>query len=291
MLKLISFFKKKLPEFVQIALSGIPENTVEVILENKRYKATYFHLLYEPQLIGITFSESFTVEQGSQIKTVAICKSDKTKLIWELNFSAVINVGAETVFLFEVLKADLKVNFLERLYIRRFFERAIKKNNYVIGTFTADVFDKMISFFYYPKPVYIISTTATEGENAFPVDTCRHMGTYFIFGVRTSNKKMHQVKIGDSLAIGLSEFSKKHLIYQLGNYNTENREIDYAMDIHYKIATPNIISKHYWVTLTQIHSYESQKVYVAEIIAHEKTLNKSSFLAHIHKFWLLPKTK
>lgn len=291
MLKFISFFRKKQPEFVQMPLSEVPENTAEVILENKQYKVTCFHLLYEPQLIGIRSHELFTAEQGSQITTITISKSHKIILNWEVRFKAALHLGTEAIFLFEVLKADLKIIFLERLYIRRFFERAVKKNNYVISTFNTAVFDKMISFFYYPKPVYIISTEATPGENAFPVDTCRQVGAYFVFGVRTSNKKMQPVAIGDTLAIGLSEFSKKHLIYQLGNYSTEKGEIDYTMDAHYGIAVPNIVSEYYWVTLTQIHSYESQKVYVAEIIADKKIRNQEPFLTHIHKFWLLPKTK
>ena len=291
MLKFISFFRKKYPEFVQVPLLKVPENTVEVILENKQYTATCFHLLYEPQLIGIKINEPITNGQRSQITTITVSKFHKTKLNWRVGFKTTINLGAETIFLFEVLTADLKINFLERLYIRRFFERAIKKNNYVISIFNSAIFDKIISFFYYPKPVYIISTKAPLGENAFPVDTCRQVGAYFVFGVRTSNKKMQKVKIGDNLAIGLSEFSKKHLIYQLGNYSTEKREIDYTMDAHYGISVPNIVSKHYWVTLTQIHSYESQKVYVAEIIGDEKIRNQEPFLAHIHKFWLLPKRK
>jgi len=290
-MQLISFFRKKHPEFVQVPLVEIPENTIEITLENKQYKATYFHLLYEPQLIGITIPESLTAEQVSPIKTITINKFHKIKLEWTVNFNATINLGAQTILLFEVVNADLKTNFWERLYIRRFFKRAIIKNNYVINTFNTRVFDKMISFFYYPKPVYIVSTAATAGENAFPVDTCRQVGTLFIFGVRTSNQKMQQVNIGDTMVMGLSEFSKKHLIYQLGNYSTENREIDYTMDPNYGIAVPNIVSKYYSVRLTQIHSYDSQKVYVAQSIAGEKTLSPSPFLAHIHKFWLLPKRK
>ena len=206
-------------------------------------------------------------------------------------FENSIKLGQETVVIFKVDSVCLEAGVLQKLYIKRFYKRAIKKNNFVIRTFNLAVFNKIISCFYYPKPVFLISTKVLQNKNSFPVDTCREIGNHFIFGVRASNKIMNSVVIGDIFAIGISDFSKGNTIYELGNYSIEKNDISYIENQEHDIFIPNIVSKYCCVALTQIHSYQSQNIYVAKMISEEIIVNQSPFLSHIHKFWLLKKQR
>lgn len=288
MLHLISFFRKKYPEFVQLALSTVPENTVAISVDGKKYDTSFFHLLYEPQLIGIELPEALKeFEDGFKITRLQIPNPRSQPIELELAFDSKMDCG-QTILLFKVIKADLHASWFERWYINRFFKRALVKNNYVIQKFDPIVFDKLLTFFYYPKPVFVISTRSETG-NSFPVDTCRKVGDHYIFGVRASNKIMAAVTIGESFAIGFSDFSNKHLVYQLGNYSDAQNPVQYIKDGQTGIMVPEAVSGYQLVTLEEVRTFGNQSVFVARINSNIIQLKQAPFLAHIHKLWLLPK--
>ncbi len=287
------FWTKKHKEFVQLPLIESEQQPVEIELNHRKYYGTVFHLLYEPQIIGVTIPRDLKVDDALQeIKKLTILNENKQPIIvWQVTFENCIPLGEETVVIFKVDFATLNVGWLQKLYINRFYKRALKKNNFVIKTFNAVIFNKILSFFYYPKAVFLISTKAEKTKNSFPVDTCRQIENHFIFGVRASNKIMNQVIIGGVFSIGFSDFYKENAIYELGNYTTEKNEIAYIENPQYAIQIPNIVSKYCWVELTQIYSYQTQNIYTAKMVSEEMIINRSPFLSHIHKFWLIKKQR
>ncbi len=236
------FFKEKHPEYVQLSLYEIENNIIELVGHNLKYKGLLLHLLYEPQLIGVKISEKIPTLET--IKELIISKNNKPFIQFFVEFSRSITLDKETIVLFEVKEVNLHISFLAKQYIGRFYKRALKKNNYVIDVFNPKVFNKLISFFYYPKPVYLISTATTsdENKNSFPVDTCQRVGNYFIFGVRASNKIMNSVKMNDVFAISLSDFHQKDNIYQLGNYSSKINKISHIDEATCSIKIPDVVS-------------------------------------------------
>lgn len=281
------FFKEKYAEYVQLPFAEPESNTIQTVLDGKKYYGSFLQLLYEPQLIGVVFSDTGIL--FDTVNELTILKNNQTKLIsFSVKFSREIVLDKVKILLFEVESAKLHISFLEKIYVRRFYTRALIKNNYVIDFFNPGVFDKLIAFFYYPKPVYLISTLA-EGNNSFPVDTCTRVDNHFIFGVRESNKIMNAVKIGNVFAVSLSDFYQKGKIYQLGNYSETTNEITYVEDEQYKLRIPEIVARYQLVRLKEVYRYRKQNVYVGQIISGENIINTAPFLAHIHKFWLLSK--
>ena len=294
MLHLIDYFLiKKHKEFVQLPLLKRGNQPVEIEWNQQKYYSTVFHLLYEPQIIGVSIPQDLMVDDAlKEIKKLTIRDENQQPIIlWQVAFVSYINLGEETVGIFKIDAVDLKVGWLQKQYINRFYKRDLKNNNFIIKTFNAAVYNKIISFFYYPKPVFLISTKAERSNNSFPVDTCRQVGNHFIFGVRASNKIMNAVAIDDVFCIGLSDFSKGNAIYELGNHSAEKNEISYIENTKYDISVPNIISKYCWVKLVQIDAHQTQNIYIAQMVSEEITVNPSPFLAHIHKFWLLKKQR
>ena len=293
MKSLISFIRKKYPEFVPLALTEIPDNTITIEIEGKKHEFTFFNVLYEPQLIGVEIPDEWKNTGSFHNFTKMSIRAGKKipQVGFDVHFERIIAAGEHKVAVFSVKDVTIKSGIFENWYANRFFKRAIIKNNFIIKTFDAKVYRKIIAFFYYPKPVFIISTSAPVGKNAFPVDTCRQIGSHFIFGVRQSNKIISAVNPGDVIAIGLSDFSKQHLIYQLGKYSPEENLIQYVYNEKYGIAVPEIIVENHFITIIEIIKYDNQDVYVGEIIAHESRRTETPFFAHIHKFWLLSATR
>ena len=290
MLKLIDYFLvKKYPEFVQLSLDDIKNNAVTIDFGNKKYYGSFVHLLYDPQIIGVQIPDTLRFSEVLETITHLSIDNKKNTLIdFQVKLHQIIKLDKETVLLFEVEKTQLHISLAEKRYVNRFYVRAIKKNNFVIKHFDTIVFDKILSFFYYPKPVYLISTASNEERNSFPVDTCHRIDNHFIFGVRASNKLMSQVAIDEIFCMSLSDFEHKEGLYNLGNYSPEKKEISYIENQEYGIKIPHIISKYQFVSLVKIHSYLNQNIYVAKVISEEFVVTKLPFLAHIHKFWLLP---
>lgn len=289
MLDLIAFFRKKYPEYVQLGLSVIPENKVTIAIDGKNYETIFFHLLYEPQLIGILIPDTLVgCNDFEKISNLSFPKNDPARAAFTITCVSKIDCDDQAVLLCKVGSVQLKKNWFEHWYVNRFFQRALAKNNYVIDHFDAAVFDKMLIFFRYPKPVFVICTSS-ERANSFPVDTCRKVGNYYVFGVRESNRIMSKVAIGDQFSIGISDFEKRNLIYQLGNYSDADSPVSYLTDDPTGIRIPEVVSDYTIVALKQIIRFENQSVFVAHTVSETVVLNPSKFLAHIHKFWLLSK--
>ncbi|MDI1257437.1 MAG: hypothetical protein PSV16_15185 [Flavobacterium sp.] len=285
---LISFFRKKYPEFVPLALTEIPEHIISLKIEGKQHEFTFFNMLYEPQLIGVVIPNKWNNYGFEDVTKMTISNEKKIQQIhFDVIFERTILADEVKIAVFSVQEAKLKNGMLKKWYVNRFYNRAIAKNNFIIKTFDAKVYQKLIAFFYYPKPVFIVSTQANLGKNAFPVDTCKQIGNHFIFGVRRSNAIISTINPGDVIAIGLSDFSKRDLIYQLGKYIPEQNLIQFTRNEKYNIAVPEIVVENHFVSITEIIRYDNQNVYVGKIIASEAILKSTLFFAHIHKFWLL----
>jgi hypothetical protein len=275
---------------VQLSLTTIEENLGEFYLDNKWHSCQIFHLLYDPQIIGLAMPNKWeNSNEINHLANVRILDQNKKAIVFlELFFISKTDVvGDKRVMLFEVKNATLKINSFEKIYINRFYKRNLAIENYTIKEFNAVVFNKIISFFYYPKPVFLISTKARNSINSFPVDTCRKVGDYYLFGVRTSNKIMSAVEAGEIISIGLSNFKSKDLVYDLGNYGKKEKEISFDENAKHGIFIPKVVSKYQYVQLMKIYTFPSQNIYVCKVISDEIIINELPYLAHIHKFWLL----
>ncbi|WP_298155893.1 hypothetical protein [Flavobacterium sp.] len=285
MLNLLSFFSAKYPEYVQVPLEKIPGNEGYVKIQGNNQPVTLFNVLYEPQLIGLTFSDNnFT---STEIEGVSNLSLGENAIFLKISFESTIKIPSGNTFLYRVNNADLDIQFWKRKYLQRFYKRAVAKNNFVIEVFDFGVFLKITSFFYYPKPVFLVSTKEKEGRNTFPVDTCRKVGNYYIFGARKSNRIINKAVVGDEIVIGSSDFTQRELIYQLGKYSSGKNEIPSSADGQTGIFVPSTVASYEVAEIHQIIAYKNQNVYIAKVTSGIMKLSDNPMLAHIHKFWLI----
>lgn len=144
---LISFFRKKLPEFVPLALMEIPDNIIVLKINGGFHEFPFFNMLYEPQLIGVTVSDQQFDFQ--EVTKMAILDNNKIQQVsFDVTFERTIIAEADKVAVFSVNEITLRAGFLKKWYVNRFFKRAIIKDNFIIKTFDLKVYQKLIAFFY-----------------------------------------------------------------------------------------------------------------------------------------------
>ncbi|AWA29503.1 hypothetical protein HYN48_05040 [Flavobacterium magnum] len=284
MFRLIRFFAKKQPEYVQVALDTVPGNEAIVTIDATDYEVIFFNVLYEPQLIGIVFPE-FEVTPESMAGVSCLNIKNGT-IRFDLTYNANIRTSSGNIFLCTVNDAAIRTGLFGKRYLQRFYERALVKKKYVIGTLDISVYRKLIAFFYYPKPVFLVCTATTENTNAFPVDTCRKVWDHYIFGARRSNNIIGGCAVGDVIIIGDADFSKRDMIYQLGKFRVAQDEIKFRTDTGTGIPVPETVSGYEAARIVQIMEYATQNVYIAEVVSERTVVNDAPALAHIHKFWL-----
>lgn len=288
MVDLSAFILKKYPEYIRISKRVIEATPVQMLHSGQVFTGTFHHLLYDPQIIGVKLDSGAGGDHIPEIATIQITEeTGKCAVSFSVIFDRTIVLQEEIVLIFSVTRVSLNAGLFKQQYLNRFYKRSVKKNNFIISEFTLAVFHKVVAFFYYPKPVFVVSTANGKGPNSFPVDTCHRIGQYFIFGARHSNRIINTARVGDTIAIGLSNINKADEIYQLGKYAEGSNEIIYKRDNNFDIAVPDVVSGYNLAELTEIFRYGIQDIYLARIVSKDYRVNGAPFLSHIHKFWML----
>jgi hypothetical protein len=238
------------------------------------------HVLYEPMLICVSFPEK-TDLFGENYSARTFNYADPAKLgaTLDLSFIRTLTLHTETLYLFEVVSANLNLSFLKQIYLKRIYGKSLKGPNFM-STYDFPIYKKLAAMFSIPKQVWLISLP--EKKN-FPVDLCAIQGKMTIVGVRNTNQPMQDLIIGDNfyLSEGAAEDYKK--IYAFGKFSEDNGEPESIIAENFPL--PAIIVSYAKVTLREKVSFERQTLFVGEI-AERKSVAEKNPLFHLHKIWL-----
>lgn len=277
---------RKLKEYQPVTFNERVDTFYKILINNIWINCTLKHVLYEPMLVQISISDFFEESElnKNSLKIFSFTNPKKVNATLELQHIKTIEIESEKMFLFEVVKTKLHINFMKILYLKRIYRLSRKKNANFLKEFNFAIYKKLVGLFSIPKQVWLVSINNKE-ETHFPIDLCAINKSYISIGVRNTNHSINKLHLGSIFILSKTAAEDYKKVYSLGKFSQKIKPLN-TIKVD-EILLPNIICGYYKLELSLKVGFENQTVYISKIIHQEEVTEIKKPLFHLHKIWLL----
>lgn len=284
---LTAFFHfRKLREYQPLSLVQKPMSSFVFDNGSELISCEVAHVLYEPMLVQIMFNEKPKYYTKGTVRMLVFDNPNKISAILQVELQEEVSIETTTLFFYKVIRSELQLSFIKKLYLKRLYRNSIKKNSNFMHEFSLATYQKLVALFSFPKPVWLVSI---REKGSFPVDLYAKHKDFVTVGVRNSNRGMQELEEGDSFYVSAAAAEDYEKIYSLGKFSNTKNTIANSQ-IEPGIYIPEVVCHCQKLVLLQKIKFEHQTLYVSKM-EYSTTINNTKHpLYHVHKIWLWNKT-